>query len=275
MNRSEYKFIGMLLTGFVFSFIACKPDLDLSTINNLNNNDIGVFGHGGMGYSSALPTNSLSSIQKAIELGADGVEVDVQLTKDNVLILYHNERLEDATNGSGQVGGMTWEEIQGVKYNDWFKMGKPIITLEELLSTIDPKKTTLTLDCKVFEADNPTVRARFQNALVEIIEENNLSEHLFIELRDPNMLKELNEQQPNFRIFALGGFEQAFQLAKQLNLYGISVTDKHITTEQVKLAHDHNLKVAFYTSNRKQNIIEKNPDYIQTDKLRYFLKLLK
>ena len=79
---------------------ACKKVED-GPIENLNGGIIRVVGHAGLGFESTLtpyPSNTLSSIRKAVEgFNADGVEVDVQLSKDSVPVLYHDNTLESLT----------------------------------------------------------------------------------------------------------------------------------------------------------------------------------
>lgn len=67
------------------------------------------------GYWHEAPENSILSIEKAIEIGADMVELDVQKTKDGVLVLMHDATVERTTNGKGKVADFTLEEIQQLK----------------------------------------------------------------------------------------------------------------------------------------------------------------
>ncbi len=61
-----------------------------------------ILGHRGMGVMYNKPANSYESIADAIGIGADGCEVDVQLTKDSVLVIFHDETLNFLTNCSGK-----------------------------------------------------------------------------------------------------------------------------------------------------------------------------
>ena len=127
-------------TAFLFLLFlgipACSPTPDLSQIQNLNQNAIGVFGHGGLGPNSRSPMNSLPAILGCIELGAIGTEVDIQLTKDQVFVLYHDEFLDDKTSGTGKISELTWSEIEGANYDQFFKKKTPVIRLDTMLSLI-------------------------------------------------------------------------------------------------------------------------------------------
>lgn len=61
------------------------------------------------------PENSLEGINSAIEMGVDIVEVDLQLTKDSVLILMHDAKLDRTTTGKGKISETTYDEIQKMR----------------------------------------------------------------------------------------------------------------------------------------------------------------
>ena len=65
-----------------------------------------------------FPENSLEAIQSSIDMGVDMLEIDVQRTKDGVLILMHDHNLDRMTNGSGDIAETTWEEISKLNLKD-------------------------------------------------------------------------------------------------------------------------------------------------------------
>ena len=58
------------------------------------------------------PENSIPAIESVIKMGADMVEIDIQLTKDSVLVLSHDRTINRCTTGKGNINEMTYEEIQ-------------------------------------------------------------------------------------------------------------------------------------------------------------------
>ena len=56
--------------------------------------------------------NSRMALITGLELGMDGVELDVQLTSDSVLVAYHTEDLRELTNCTGKINAHTWEELR-------------------------------------------------------------------------------------------------------------------------------------------------------------------
>ena len=74
-----------------------------------------VFGH--RGASGYCPENTLVSFKKAFEMGADGVELDVQLTSDGEVVVIHDETLERVSNGEGFVKDHSFAELRALNYN--------------------------------------------------------------------------------------------------------------------------------------------------------------
>jgi len=72
-----------------------------------------VFAH--RGYSGAYPENTMLAFKKAAETGCDGIELDVQLTKDGIVVIIHDETIDRTTDGTGEVKDFTYEELK--KYN--------------------------------------------------------------------------------------------------------------------------------------------------------------
>ena len=69
------------------------------------------------GASGYAPENTLEAFKLAVEMGADGVELDVQLTKDNQIVVIHDEWIDRTSNGKGWVKDMTLEELRKYNYN--------------------------------------------------------------------------------------------------------------------------------------------------------------
>lgn len=85
------------------------------------------------GFSGRYPENTLLSIRKAIELGADWVEIDVRLTKDNQVVVIHDPKLGRTTTGNGKVANKTLAEI---KKHRTKKGRHQILTLEDIFPLI-------------------------------------------------------------------------------------------------------------------------------------------
>jgi glycerophosphoryl diester phosphodiesterase len=88
------------------------------------------------GFSGATPENTLASFQKAIEIGSDMIELDVQLSKDGKLVVLHDDTLDRTTNGQGRVVDYDLQELKKLDAGSWLGAqfsGEKIPTLEEVL----------------------------------------------------------------------------------------------------------------------------------------------
>ena len=77
-----------------------------------------VIGH--RGAAGLAPENTFAGFDLALELGVDGIETDVQKTKDGKLVLFHGERLDRTTNGIGVLQEASWQELQHLDAGSWF-----------------------------------------------------------------------------------------------------------------------------------------------------------
>jgi glycerophosphoryl diester phosphodiesterase len=73
------------------------------------------------GHSIAYPENTLEAYRKAIELGVEMIECDVNITKDGTLVMMHDPTLDRTTTGNGRVSASSWDEIRGLDAGGKFK----------------------------------------------------------------------------------------------------------------------------------------------------------
>ncbi|ASJ08776.1 glycerophosphodiester phosphodiesterase [Thermococcus siculi] len=104
-----------------------------------------VLGH--RGYSAKYPENTILAFKKAIEAGADGVELDVWLTKDGEVVVIHDETVDRTSNGNGKVKEMTLEELKSLD----FGKGEKIPTLEEVFEAL-PEDAIINVELKDVDA---------------------------------------------------------------------------------------------------------------------------
>lgn len=106
------------------------------------------------------PENSINAIQKAVEAGY-GIEFDVQLTKDNVPVVFHDASLKRMCGVEGNIWDYTWQELRKFKLAD---SDQTIPTLEKVLRVIGGK-VPLIIEYKMDRAD--TVICKIGNRILE------------------------------------------------------------------------------------------------------------
>lgn len=93
-----------------------------------------IIAHRGASYLA--PENTLVAFRKAMEIGADGVEMDVQKTYDNELVIHHDYMVDMHTDISGQIYDLTMGELKALDFGSWkdaIYANERIATLQEAL----------------------------------------------------------------------------------------------------------------------------------------------
>ena len=91
------------------------------------------------GGSDLAPENTLAAFRTAVEVGADAIELDVRLTKDRKLAVFHDRWLDRTTNGSGIIGTFTMEELKRLDAGLWYGRkfaGERVPSLEEVFEAM-------------------------------------------------------------------------------------------------------------------------------------------
>lgn len=157
------------------------------------------------GASAYAPENTAPSFQLAVQMGADGVENDIRLTKDGVYVLSHDSNISRMSNGKGEIGELTYEELLqydfGVKTGAQFK-GTKIPTLEEFLEIVKDMNI-VNIEMKPFapHEDKSYAFTYLYNALVKY----GCVSRTIISSFDHTALKELKEAHPDLRTALLYG----------------------------------------------------------------------
>lgn len=110
----------------------------------IKNNFI-VYAH--RGASAYAPENTLQSFYLGIQMGANGIETDVQLTKDGVLVLFHDNTVDRVTDGHGLLSNFTYDELKNLNVKKNEHIDK-IITFEEFVQRFGWRDLTLAIELK-------------------------------------------------------------------------------------------------------------------------------
>ena len=198
-------------------------------------------GHrGAMGHA---PENTVLSIRKAIELGADWVEIDVHLA-DGQLIVIHNETLDRTTNGRGKLSGYSIAKLRALEAG----RGEKIPTLQEVIEEVKGK-VGLNIELKGI-ATGEAVAIQLLALDKEHQEQILVSSFLMDELVNVSRIDK------TIKLGVLSGKDVAlaFDWVNKLNAYSIHLSLKQTTAESVQQAHDAGLKLLVYTVNKKVDI---------------------
>eukprot|EP00761_Pharyngomonas_kirbyi_P003748 gb/GECH01003752.1/.p1 GENE.gb/GECH01003752.1/~~gb/GECH01003752.1/.p1 ORF type:complete len:290 (+),score=60.79 gb/GECH01003752.1/:1-870(+) len=108
-----------------------------------------VAGH--RGFPAVAPENTMPSFLAAIDAGADGIETDLHVTQDNIIVLIHDDTLNRTTNCTGFVHDYTFAELSSCDAGSWFDpkfRGTPIPTFEDLIRVAQVYNKFIIMDLK-------------------------------------------------------------------------------------------------------------------------------
>ena len=202
-------------------------------------------GHrGAMGYE---PENTLLSFKKAIDFGADAIELDVYVCKTGQLVVIHDDKVDRTTSGKGYVIEKSFDELKILDAGKRQKIPK----LEEVLDLV-ANKIIVNIELKGADTAKPVAEV-----IKKYLQEKNWNAENFIVSSFNHIeLKEFKKIMPNIKIGALivGIPENYSEFAEKLGTYCVNLSIEFINQEFVDDAHKRNLKVFVYTVNDLDDI---------------------
>ena len=155
-----------------------------------------VIGH--RGTAAHAPQNTNAAFQTAYRMKADGIETDLQLTADNVLVVNHNYFIDDNSNGSGAGCDMAYDEL--VKYDygaykDEKFAGEKILTIDELLDIVKDFEI-INLELKsALHKDEP-----FAKTVVDAVDRKGLTDKVIFSSFDVNLIREIKGYGKQYKV---------------------------------------------------------------------------
>lgn len=178
-----------------------------------------IYGH--RGSAGEYPENSMLGFRKAIEVGVDGIEIDIHLTKDNEVVIFHDSKLDRTSTGTGYLKDYTLEELRqfrlGPKFRHFEKYEErwdeeTIPTLIEALELFKQHDVELNIELKTYDMLYPGMEEK----MFKLVEESGIDPDKvnYSSFHIPTMmiLKEIN---PSAKL----GFCTEFDFYRQYDYY--------------------------------------------------------
>lgn len=238
-----------------------------------------ILGHKGMGQLYSRPGNTYEAIFPVFGIGADGTEMDLQLSKDTVLVLFHNNFMNEGTSCSGRINEKDWSEIRKCKYTALPLYQIYINSVDELFSKIpDLNKLYFSFDCKLDQdvLDKELYLNQYLRAIQRLCLKYNMSNNIFLE-GDSYFLRKAQNLGLTNKLFLFSELnETAIHDAFNNRFFGISTSIDKLY-DRVSVAHKKGLYVmAWSPDNYSENklALDSKADIIQTDDPISLLKIL-
>jgi glycerophosphoryl diester phosphodiesterase len=203
-----------------------------------------VVGHrGAMGH---CPENTFASFERALELGADWIELDVHLTRDGALAVIHDESVDRTTDGHGLVRDFSLVELKrldaGGRFGAEF-VGQRVPTLDEVLDWARERNTVVDIEIK----NAPLYYAGIEEAVVKSLDCAGMTEQVIVisfDHRASARVKTLDSRIATGVLYAGRPVDGGLALARQANADALLPHWAYVTSDDVRVAHDAGLFVA-------------------------------
>jgi glycerophosphoryl diester phosphodiesterase len=223
-----------------------------------------IFAH--RGYSAAYSENTMSAFIAAENAGADGLELDVQLTKDGEVVVIHDEKVDRTTSGSGFVENFTFNEIRKFNANKNGVKKEPIPSLMEVLEWMQSNQ----LVCNIELKNNLFPYEGMEEKVIQLVRRFNLSNRIIISSFNHYSIVLSYRSAPEIETAPL--FNERIYMpwvyAQSIRAQGIHPKLASITDEIIKSSIENGVAVRPYTVNKDadmQRLYKLNCTSIITD----------
>lgn len=194
------------------------------------------------GASISAPENTLAAFRKAVEAGADGIELDIQSSQDRVPVVIHDRDLARTTGASGTTDGLPLATLQMLDAGE----GQTIPTLSDVLDVV-PESVHLDIEikCVGIEAE-----------ILEVLRERAKSSFAFSSF-DWSVLDTIRALDSDVEIWLLMEemSAEAIARAQVLSATALAIHNRGINAETVKRASDNGLKIVSWTVNDPEEAV--------------------
>jgi len=209
-----------------------------------------IAGH--RGAASLAPENTLSGFKKALQAGVKWIELDTQLSADNIPVIFHDETVDRCTNGKNKVADLTFEQLSALDAGSWFSKefaGEQIQSLAQTLAFFMENDLSMNLEIKIHH--DHQVQPLIDN-VVKVLEKINFPhEKLIISSFSVLALEHCRKMMPTIRLGYITEHDPLPMLSKlkTLNLYSMHLDYKILSEEMAKEIRQSGLKLVIWTLN--------------------------
>lgn len=223
------------------------------------------------GASGHAPEHTIASYQLGEQMHGDYIEIDLQMTKDGVLIAMHDETVDRTTDGTGRVKDMTLEEIKELDAGSWFNEANPdkakeeyagleVPTLEEVIEEFGRGSRYY------IETKSPDVYPGMEEELLRVLDKHKLlgpnenSSKVLLQSFSPESLQIINDINPNVPLVQLISYSSPAVITdeelEEIKEYAIGIGASHTRIDEayVQKVREHDLLMHPYTVNNKEDM---------------------
>lgn len=229
---------------YVYSVFTGKANFRLALFQNPT-----VMAHRGL--SADAPENTLYAFSDAISVGADFIELDVQQTRDGVLVVMHDSNLKRTTGVNKDIWDVDYADIQNLDAGSWFDpayANARIPTLEETLQFVD-KRAKLNIEIKPTKHGSDTL----EQDVAELITRYQYTDACYVTSFSYGSLKKVKEANPEIRTgYLMSVAYGQFYSLKYADAF--SLNKVFVTSQVVNAAHQQGKQIFAWTVNSMSEV---------------------
>jgi glycerophosphoryl diester phosphodiesterase len=236
------------------------------------------------GHSIAYPENTLEAYRKAIELGVEMIECDVNVTRDGKLVMMHDSTLNRTTNGTGHISAATWDEIQELDAGGKFKPEFAGVSVPSTEETLLLCKEASIWSCFEVKGANDDESNRIALGLVELFVKHAMLDRAFMSSYHHEALQLAKSKCPELLLAperlpddAPPDPPEAVEQAKSFPALVLQHQYTVLTAEVVRLLHENEIAVWSWSTTDEASMvfsIEAGADALMGDDVQLMLEIL-
>lgn len=212
-----------------------------------------IFAH--RGYSAKFPENTMIAFQEAERTGADGIELDVQLSKDGEVVVIHDEKVNRTTNGKGFVKDLTAAELKRLDASYHIKTNtkkEPIPTLKEVFDWMKTNNIICNIELKngIFRYEG------MEEKVIQMIRRYGLEKRIIISSFNHYSIVDCYRMAPDIETAPLLGQAVYMPWVYAQSIQGKGFHPKYstLTDYVINMSLENNISVRPYTVNKEKDM---------------------
>ena len=220
------------------------------------------------GFSRIAPENTIPAFEAAMDCGADFIELDVQLTSDDVLVVCHDDKLDRTTDGKGELRKHTYEELLQLSAGSWFSKDGEFddVRIPTLAEVLDLVGKNIMLNIEIKRSGNPK---RTAEKVVELVEEYGIVNSCYVTSFSYPALKKVKQLNPKIKTAFIANLATATSYSQLPYIDAVSMNYLFVNQSVVNSAHHNGKRIFVWTVDRQsemQKMMALGVDNIITDR---------
>ncbi|HET7579666.1 MAG TPA: glycerophosphodiester phosphodiesterase [Bacillales bacterium] len=209
-----------------------------------------IFAH--RGSSGTYPENTMAAFIEAERVGADGLEFDVHMTKDEELVVIHDERVDRTTDGNGWVKSFTLKELKKLNAGSTKNHTEKIPTLKEVFGWAKANNLRLNIELKTGLIDYPELEER----VVAVVKQFGLTKRVILSSFNHYSVEKIHKIDPGIEtaILFMEGLFEPWKYARSIGARGLHCHRRVAVPEFIQTAIRENMAVRPFTVNKKTDL---------------------